>query len=351
MGQNYQKVRSVLIFAVLGIVGGLIWFLFFSPFSPISTQKIATPQPVTGGQLQITEPEDSDVVTVQTLKISGKTKPGTFLVIANFADSQVLKISDSAEFALNLKLVEGYNFIKLTNFAPDGTSAEITLEVFFLSEKFEELTKSQGVATESGELAELTKRLTELRAKKRLKIVAGTVKGILGKNLALETKSGARTVVFEKPGKVGSYPDLAKNLDFTQIQAADFVVAVGSFAQQGILTARILLVNADKKPEFSKTAKFGIVEEINEDSLVLTNPLDGGKAIVSIKNAEILDETGQELKTENISVGNKLMIVGAQVKENFAVEKIMVIAGNFLGELEKFTTPPPATQSATPSAQ
>lgn len=344
--------RYLLVLPILAIIGSLVWFFIFSPFSPIFRQKISSPASIASELfLEISEPEDSDVVTVQNLKIAGKSRPGRFLAIASSNDSQVLKISDSGEFSANLKLAQGYNLIKFTNFALNGTSVEKTLEVFFLSEKFEELVGSQNFATESGDLQDLTKRLAELRAKKRLKVAAGTVKGILGKNLALETKSGARTVVFEKPAKVGSYPDLVKNLDFGQIQAQDFVVAVGNFAQQGILTAKILLVKPNIAPSFDKVTQFGIVTKLEEESLELTNILDGKTQMFSLEQAEVFGEQGQKIEKKNIGLGNKLLVVGTPKAEKVEAEKILVVSGDFLNELEKFATPPPSTQSATPSAQ
>lgn len=340
--------RLLLIFLILAIVTTLIWFFAFSKFSPLK-QKIITHQE-NRQVFQITEPENGDVLTLQELKIDGKTRPDTYLAVFSQNDSQIIKTQDTGEFNTSLNLADGYNLIKLVNFETDGSYLEQTLEVFYLSSKFEKLVQSP-ISTQSAQTNESLKRLGELRKKQNLKIAAGILKGTLAKSLAIETLAGSRTVVVSDSTKIGNFPDFAKSLqEVSQIKAGDFVVAVGNFAQQGILTAQILQVNPNIRPEFRNSTVFGIVEKANEDIFELTNPRNGNKTQVLVNSAKIFNEAQEEFKTKDITVGNKLVVIGQPEKENFVAEAIMVISGNYLSELEKFTTPVPTTQSATKSA-
>ena len=303
-------------FIVLIILGASGWFLVFSNFSPLK-KKVISPQPQTATTaLQITEPDDGEVVTDSNLKIAGKAHPDAFLAIFGDNNTQLTKAGDDGAFAINFKLAEGYNLIKITNFDKDGNSTGIALEIFYLTEKFEEILKTNppahsglstsgsktGGATNSADKDDLVQRLTNLRAKKNLKMTAGTLKGILSKNLALETKSGARTVNVESSAKIGNFSDFSKQLTLSQIQAGDFVVAIGNFAQQGILTAKILLVNPNKAPAFTKYVRFGIVSKVEKTNLELTNILDGKSEVISAENAQISNEQSQKLEATNLSL-------------------------------------------------
>lgn len=343
---------------ILVLLGISTWVLFFSNFSPLK-KKVISPQPQTAAiTLQITDPDDGEVVTASNLKIAGKAKPGTFLAVFSQNDLQLTKSGKDGGFTVNLKLAEGYNLIKITNFDEGGNSTETALEAFYLTEKFEEILKTK-TATNSAGTDDLVQRLTNLRAKKNLKLTAGILKGILGKNLAIKTKTQSRTVNVENSARIGNFSDFSKQLALSQIQAGDFVVGIGNFAQQGILTAKILLVNPHQPPAFGKIVSFGVVSKLpppaggstgEKNNLELTNLLDGKIQLISTENVELYDEQSQKLELKNIIIGNKLLVVGAQKEGRFKAEKILVIAGDFSQEIEKFTTPPPSTQSATSSA-
>lgn len=368
--------KYFLLVPIFAIVGFLIWFFGFSQFSPFLKNKIISPKPQFEEQtLKISQPENGEVLELSNLKITGKAKPTSFLVVFNTSDTQILKVAASGEFTTNLNLTEGANLVKFANFQLEGSITETQIDIFYLSEKFRSFLGSPKTATSSGS-QDVIKRLTQLRQKQNLKVLAGTVKGILGKNLALETNLTSKTVVVGQETEIRNFADISKKLELTQIQSADFAVAIGTFVQQGILTARILLINPDKPPVFAKIAKFGIITQlrassaeaaakakqdsaeqakVEKNSLELTDLQTGKVEIVSFGDALILDEQNQKIMPEKIEVGNKLVIVGKQEKDKLAAEKILQIQGNFLIELEKFLTPPlstkSATQSATPSSQ
>lgn len=333
------------------ITASLVWFLGFSKFSPFLIQKIVSPIPETHfPNLQITKPEDGEVLSIEEVEIAGEAKPQTFLAVFNENDSQIFKIGNSGEFRLNLNLNQGFNQIRLINFELNGKSSQKDLELFYLTEKFEESLERETAVAVSEKSQGLIDRLTQLRTKQNLKVVAGVIKGILGRNLALETKSGSKTIQVSPEAQIGIYPASDKKLDFAQIQAQDFVVAIGVFAQQGILTAKILLVNPDNPPIFNKIAKFGILTKLAKNSLELTNPQAEKAEQILQDAATVFDEQNQKIDPAKIEVGNKLVVVGKLEKDKIMAEKILVISGNYLVELEKFTTPPLSTQSATQSA-
>lgn len=352
--------KYFLLVPVFAIVGFLIWFFGFSQFSPFLKDQIISPKPQFEEQtLKISQPENGEVLELSNLKITGKAKPTSFLVVFNTSDTQILKVADSGEFTTNLNLTEGANLIKFANFQLEGSITETQFDIFYLSEKFRSFLGPPKTATSSGS-QDVIKRLTQLRQKQNLKVLAGTVKGILGKNLALETNLTSKTVVVGQETEIRNFADIVKKLELTQIQSADFAVAIGTFAQQGILTAKILLVNPDKPPAFAKITKFGIVTQLRQDSagqaklekntLELTDIQTGKPEKISFANADIFDEQNQKIKPEQIAVGNKIVVVAKQEKE-LGAEKILVISGNFSHELARFSTPLPATQSATPSAR
>ena len=77
------------------------------------------------------ETADHQVVKEAKLVISGKTLPGTYIVINGEAGDSIIVPSDLGNFSQEITLVKGANTILVTVYQADGTKKEATLNAVY----------------------------------------------------------------------------------------------------------------------------------------------------------------------------------------------------------------------------
>lgn len=85
--------------------------------------------------LTIESPIDESIFPSKNIEISGKTTPGTILVLDADLENNVQVASNSGSFSFPTTLKEGANVIVVTAYNENGEGETKTLTVFYTSEK------------------------------------------------------------------------------------------------------------------------------------------------------------------------------------------------------------------------
>lgn len=98
---------------------------------------IPTPTPAENQNLlSIERPQNEDVVTSQSITISGKTLPDTTIVAQTESDEQIAQASSNGSFQLTVDIDEGINIIQITAMYQDGTQKSQQLTITQSDEDF-----------------------------------------------------------------------------------------------------------------------------------------------------------------------------------------------------------------------
>lgn len=102
----------------------------------ITIKSHPTPTPSSNGYLTVDSPKDASLADRKTINISGKTLPGSTIVISTESDDQVVKPTSTGSFNLTETIDDGVNIISITSIFPDGTEKTIKKLVTYTTEDF-----------------------------------------------------------------------------------------------------------------------------------------------------------------------------------------------------------------------
>lgn len=299
--------------------------------------------------LSLSTPEDEEYTQTSLVKIIGKASPRAIIVAYSNDAGEVIKAKSDGIFSLDFPLAEGLNEISVIAQNETGEEKSEARDVFYdregalLTSLTLEETNSPKESSPSS-IQEVKERIKKERERQKIKVNAGSVKGILGQTATLTTKKGSRTVKVRDDSKIKIQNKEGK---FSEIQVEDFAIALGKVDASGLL-AQILIILPDQKPEISRRGLFGIVSETVQDGVIIVNQNKGEeRKIIFDKNTKVLTND-QEVTIYDIKVGNRVAIVGKISEDKILAEKILLDPKNYSFVLEKFEKI--ATQSATSSA-
>lgn len=86
--------------------------------------------------LTIEKPQNEDVVSSQSITISGKTLPDTSIVAQTGTDEQIAEASSNGSFQLTIDIDEGVNIIQITAIYADGSQKSEQLTITHSEEDF-----------------------------------------------------------------------------------------------------------------------------------------------------------------------------------------------------------------------
>ena len=119
--------KEIVWVVTISIVLGLIVAFGFYRINYSVTKNVGTPHPSSSPkpgnpELKITldKPEDNDVITQNSVAVSGITKPLAWITISGEEDDYIIQADDSGVFAQDVDLIPGINQIKLTAFDSSG---------------------------------------------------------------------------------------------------------------------------------------------------------------------------------------------------------------------------------------
>ncbi|KKU09298.1 MAG: hypothetical protein UX13_C0044G0007 [Candidatus Woesebacteria bacterium GW2011_GWB1_45_5] len=272
--------RKELIWAgIVGITFGLViafgaWRINSSlKTKPPSTE--ATPLPEQNSELKIAlaKPENDDVVTEDSVTVSGITKPLAWVTLSAEEDDYVVRSEQSGVFEEEVGLIPGVNQIKITAFDPEGNkSTEKVLVVFSSSFKEKSVpTPTPGAnATEESDIKQKVAQTT----------VANTTKGT------------------------------NKTVKLTDIAIGDFIVAMGYVNGNSVLVSQRILI-ADPVTEPKLNASMGLGKDVTTSKNTLVFLFNEGEVTKS--------------KAVNIGDGDKVIYVIEEVKEKSSTRTVFVV--------------------------
>ncbi|MCL4354040.1 hypothetical protein M1349_01045 [Patescibacteria group bacterium] len=140
-----KKEKTILSFAAVFIgliVAGIAFYIFqlTKTLPPQATKteavRLPTQAPKSGMFLAISEPANEVVLDSKTVKISGKTLPGSVIIVATKANQEVIKPTSGGDFSTTVVIQDGVNIVRVTAISANGEEKTVLRTVSFTSEDF-----------------------------------------------------------------------------------------------------------------------------------------------------------------------------------------------------------------------
>ncbi len=292
-----------------------------------------TPKSVVAHDFEITldTPEDEDVITENTVKVSGITKDLSWITISSEEEDYMIQADEKGFFSEEVDLVSGVNQIKVTAFDPSGQeSVERVLVVYSSTFESED---EESSATESSSLIEsVEKRVQNIL--NRPKAYLGTVTDIADSTIQVRTKSGEIKQISTDKEDINVFKQSGtKNtaVKFTDVAIGDFIVAMGFKNANSVLSAKqIMITPAITEPTtnsyLSKITTVGL-KDIN-----LTTIKDGqDKKITPSRNTLIYvfkDGELTKIKMANLEEEAIMVFVNDESEDSVTTRTIFLISQN-----------------------
>jgi hypothetical protein len=139
-----EKVILSIVAALLGlsVAGGAFYIYQMTrtidePKERETTSLIQpSPSPQSTDYLIVDNPKDEEVVDGRQITVSGKTLPGSTIIVSSDVADEVLKAADNGNFTTTHTIGEGVTVIRITAVFPSGEEQSITRTVSFTTEDF-----------------------------------------------------------------------------------------------------------------------------------------------------------------------------------------------------------------------
>jgi hypothetical protein len=251
-------------------------------------------------KITLDKPENEDVVTTDSITVSGITKPKSTVIISAEEDDYITQSNDQGLFSDEVDLTSGVNQIRVTAF--DETSTQSTQKVLVVySSAFEE----------KGE-----DRIE--KAANKPKAYLGTVTDITDSTIQVRTMSSEIRQISTSPEVVVVKTDPSnKVVKLEDIAIGDFIVAMGyKNGNQVLSSQRILITPAVTEPTITIAKGKGSDITPTKTAVVLSF-INGEVAKSNLSSIE--DETG-------------IISVTTEVKEKPSVRTVFILSPQNLTE-------------------
>ena len=124
------------------VAGGFFYGYQYWTNQPKAQEKTITlnptPTPVSTNseELMVSEPTDETVVDSKSVRVSGKTVPGSLVIITSEIDEQVAEPADNGNFSVTTTVGEGVNIIQILTILPTGEERKAVRTVTYSTESF-----------------------------------------------------------------------------------------------------------------------------------------------------------------------------------------------------------------------
>lgn len=264
--------------------------------SPTTTPE-ASGNPNAVNKIVVIKPANLDVFTDPTVAITGITSPNAYLVASGEDGDTIEVASQSGNFNTTLDLTAGTNQIKLISFLGDGTTTSTSLLLTYSSQ--------------------FTPKGTNPTS------YVGTVTDITNTVIQIKNSSGdiEQVTSQEGTGFVDLRNDNVKTIQAKDVAIGDYIVAMGSKEQNGILAAsRVLVTDAVK--ETPRTALLGTVSASDPLKLTLTSIKTNEVTTVTPASGIQIDGA---LRFSGINDGDKIIAVGTLTGSTLEARTIKII--------------------------
>ncbi len=140
------KVLSPLVFGLalvaifiagLGFVGWLYYTLNGNPLAEVIKYSPVSQEP-SSFNLQINAPEDNALVFDGNILLTGKTSPGTSVIVVDGGSTTGFEVTSNGDFSKVISLTEGAHLLTITAFDKTGLTKTVTRQVYYSKEKLED---------------------------------------------------------------------------------------------------------------------------------------------------------------------------------------------------------------------
>lgn len=138
-----EKIILSFIATLIGIVFALGVFFFYQSTRTLRDSQIKkitlenpTPNPTQGLFINITSPKDEEVVSTQTIKLSGKTMPNAKIVILSDSSEEAAVADKDGNFTTTVTLSKNQNILQITAVSEKGEIIKVQRTVTYTSESF-----------------------------------------------------------------------------------------------------------------------------------------------------------------------------------------------------------------------
>jgi len=334
-----QLMRRELVWAgIIGISFGLI--IAFGAWRISSTKRTspgssATPLPSpTTSEFKITldKPENNDVVTENSITVSGITKPLAWITVSGDKGDYIIQSDEHGGFTQDVDLSSGVNQIKVTGFDPKGGQA-IQKVLIVYSSSFEVLAVPTPLpgdnSTESAIRAKVQQKVAE--ALNKPKAYLGVVTDIADATIQLKTADSEIKQVStdsRTPTVVNIKGTNNKAVKLTDIAIGDFIVAMGYLNSSSVLSAQRILIT-DPVTESKIDSFYGKVSDTSTKLITVENLKDGKTSTVTPGTKTIVEtyNQGQFLpsKIAGINSGDVLIYVLDSNPDTPTIRSIFVV--------------------------
>lgn len=104
--------------------------------TPITINPTPTPVSSNSEELMVNEPSDESVVESKSVKVTGKTVPGSIVIVSSENDEQVATPTDNGNFSVTTTIGEGVNVLEILSILPDGNERKAVRTVTYTTESF-----------------------------------------------------------------------------------------------------------------------------------------------------------------------------------------------------------------------
>lgn len=279
--------KEILWVIVIGILFGLIigfgaWRINTSiKKEPITTQASPTPSSANTSEFKITldKPENDDVVTSDTIAVSGITKSMSWIAISGEKGNYVLQAGEDGIFSQDVDLTGGINQIKITAFDPSGNqSVQKVLVVYSSSFQVSSVPSSSPSDTSTASAIRQAVAQKVAQAMSKPKAYIGVVTDIADSTIEIKSSDSLIEQISVAGDNISVINDAGTNnnktVKLTDIAIGDFIVAMGYVNSESVLLAQRILVT-DQITEPKIDAFFAKVTNTSKKSIDVTGIKDG----------------------------------------------------------------------------
>ena len=273
--------KEVLWAIIAGIFLGLIVaFGVYRINSSISGNKkvntglsTPTPKPANLGEFKIVldKPGDNDVITQDTVTVSGLTKALSWITISGEEGDYIVQSDKSGVFSQEVDLVAGVNQIKVTAFESNGTKSATGVLVIYSSSFQTKTLPTDSPNGQASGTSDIRKKVAQdvANTMSQPKAYIGTVTDITDSTVEIKTKASEIKQISansETTNVINSTGTTSKTVKTTDIAIGDFIVAMGYVDGNSVLTAqRILITNPVTDPKI--TVNYAKVVSVTKKAL------------------------------------------------------------------------------------
>lgn len=208
-----------------------------------------SPSPKPESSITLASPEDGAVLIESSVKISGLTKPNSYVVISSEDADYIVKAENPGAFESEIELIAGVNQLVISAFTENGDAVTTKLVLVYSSEfaKAINTPPPSPVATASTASDSIREKVQQKvdEALKKPKAFIGTITDISENTLQIKTDTGeikqssvTSDTVFVKIDKT------TKEIKLSDVAIGDFIVAMGLKNGDEVLEAKRILITA-----------------------------------------------------------------------------------------------------------